>query len=155
MSKKGSECFSSADYADERRFPGLGIVGFCRIFYVSAWLLMILLEIPFFRHYVFAVVQTSPSPTQPGGEPPLPRARRKRERQDAMDMVDVVDMVDKTWTFLTFSCPLSFSRKRLKAPSQPGRLRYFLKRMPSHPSEQQPYINFRAFPWFKTFLDAL
>jgi hypothetical protein len=41
---------------------------------------MIFLEIPFFRHYVFAVVQKSSSPTHPGGNPPsiwYARARRK------------------------------------------------------------------------------
>ena len=63
---------------------------------------MIFLEISFFRHYVFAVVQTAPSPTQPGGEPPLPCARGGRRcrvqgtgcRLDTMDEVDIVDIVD-------------------------------------------------------------
>ncbi|MDD3954127.1 MAG: hypothetical protein PHY82_09465 [Lentisphaeria bacterium] len=35
--------------------------------YVSVSLLMILLAIPFFLRYFFAVVQTTPIPTQPRG----------------------------------------------------------------------------------------
>jgi hypothetical protein len=32
-----------------------------------------------------------------------------------------------------------------KHQSQPGRLRYFLNRVPFHPSKQQPYIKFSEF----------
>ena len=67
---------------------------------------MILLEISFFRHYVFAVVQTASKPHPPRGQPTLDKVRARRRRRERQDAVDVVDMVDKTWTFLTFSCPL-------------------------------------------------
>ena len=63
---------------------------------------MIFLEIPFFRHYVFAVVQKSSSPTHPGGNPPLIWYECARRRQGT-------------------GCTQPFSRKRLKTPSQPGR----------------------------------
>ena len=46
---------------------------------------MIFLEIPFFRHYVFAVVQTSSSPTHPGGNPPSIRYARARQQSDGSD----------------------------------------------------------------------
>ena len=114
---------------------------------------MIFLEIPFFRHYVFCVVQTSSSPTHPGGNPPLIRYACAKEPSDGadgargVDFVDFVDFVDRTQTPRTTHrapriLPLLFSRKRRKAPSQPGRLRYFLNRMHAHPSKQQPFKNF-------------
>jgi hypothetical protein len=58
---------------------------------------MIFLEIPFFRHYVFAVVQKSSSPTHPGGNPPLIRYARVRA-SEAETGGRAVDMVDGTQT---------------------------------------------------------
>jgi hypothetical protein len=84
---------------------------------------MIFLEISLFWHYVFAVVQKSSSPTHPGGNPPSIWHARARRRQG-------------------IGCTHPFSRKRRKTPSQPGRLRHFLNRVPFHPSEQQPYNKF-------------
>jgi hypothetical protein len=51
---------------------------------------MIFLEIPFFRHYVFAVVQKSSSPTHPGGNPPSIRYARASGRKGTGNMVDDV-----------------------------------------------------------------
>ena len=56
---------------------------------------MIFLEIPFFRHYVFPVVQTSSSPTHPGGNPPLiwyARASEVKTGGRTVDMVDGIPM---------------------------------------------------------------
>ena len=92
---------------------------------------MIFLEIPFFRHYVFAVVQKSSSPTHPGGNPPLIRYARAKQPVGRVEQVGRVGQHPLH--------PLLFSRKRRKAPSQPGRLRYFLNRKQAHPSKQQPY----------------
>ena len=47
--------------------------------YVSVSLLMILLAIPFFLRYFFAVVQTTPLPTLPGADHTL-RARGRQIR---------------------------------------------------------------------------
>jgi hypothetical protein len=67
--------------------------------------------------------------------------------------------VDKEKILIADQWEKSTAFFRLKAPSQPGRLRHFLKRMPSHPSEQQPYIKFSCFfVWFvvkKSFLDTV
>ena len=97
---------------------------------------MIFLEIPFFRHYVFAVVQTSSSPTHPGGNPPLIKvracARVRRKREGAQ------------WIWWTgYRCP----HRILNITT--GTVALLLNHMPFHPSKQRPYKIFRAFRAFR------
>jgi hypothetical protein len=133
---------------------------------------MIFLEIPFFRHYVFCVVQTSSSPTHPGGNPPLIKVRarviavgrgRRGVRSGLCGLCGLCGQntdaphhaprtthrAPRTTHRAPRILPLLFSRKRRKAPSQPGRLRYFLNRMQAYPPEQQPYKNLRVFRVFR------
>jgi len=87
---------------------------------------MISLEIPFFRHYVFAVVQTSSSPTHPGGNPPSIRYARVRERSGngrARSGYGGRD-TDALHRILNITT---------------GTVALLLNRMPFHPSKQQPY----------------
>jgi hypothetical protein len=97
---------------------------------------MIFLEIPFFRHYVFAVVQKSSSPTHPGGNPPSIKvracARAKRKREDAQRI---------WWT--GYRCP----HRILNITT--GTVALLLNHMPFNPSKQRPYKIFRVFRAFR------
>ena len=77
---------------------------------------MIFLEVPFFRHYVFVVVQTSSSPTHPGGNPPSIMVRAREAETGERADTDA-------------PCPLNITT---------GTVALLLNRMPSHPPEQQP-----------------
>jgi len=88
---------------------------------------MILLEILFSRHYVFAVVQTASKPHPTRGRTTLTaRAKQPSDRSDESDRSDGSDGSDESdGKRPPAPRTLSFSRKRLKAPSQPERLRHF------------------------------
>ena len=68
---------------------------------------MILLEFRFFGTKIFAVVQTSPSPTQPGGEPPLiarEAETRKTGRSGHGGRLDMVTRHEHSNFFLPLPC---------------------------------------------------
>ena len=104
---------------------------------------MIFLEIPVFRHYVFAVVQTSSSPTHPGGNPPLVRNARAKQPSDGSggSPAPTVIQQEKTkGTFTTGTVALLFKPQAISSVEAA-----ILQNFPSFP----------CFPWTKNGLWAL